>query len=158
MWVLVVEDEPSMGKLIRQGLEEENHTVVIATDGLDALSAAALSPFDTIILDVMLPSLDGIEVARRLRKAGNQVPIIMLTARDSPGDVVNGLDAGADDYLVKPFAFRVLVARLRAISRRAIQPPVASLQVDDLKIEPASHEVTRGHRHLDLTATEYRVL
>ena len=158
MWVLVVEDEPSMGKLLRQGLEEENHTVVVATDGLDGLTAAAMNPFDTIILDVMLPSLNGIEVARRLRKAGNQVPIIMLTARDSPGDVVSGLDAGADDYLVKPFAFSVLVARLRAISRRAIQPPIAVLQVDDLRIEPASHFVTRGDRQLDLTATEYRLL
>ncbi len=156
--MLVVEDEPSMGKLIRQGLEEEFHTVVVAKDGLDALSAAALNSFDTIVLDVMLPSLDGIEVARRLRKAGNQVPIIMLTARDAPGDIVKGLDAGADDYLVKPFAFSVLVARLRAISRRGVQPPVASLQVDDLKIEPASREVTRGNRRLDLTATEYRFL
>lgn len=147
-----------MGKLLRQGLEEENHTVVLATNGLDAVSAATLSSFDTIILDVMLPSLDGIQVARKLRKSGSQVPIIMLTARDAPADIVKGLDAGADDYLVKPFAFSVLVARLRAISRRSSQPPVASLQIDNLRIDPASHEVTRGDRHINLTATEYRLL
>jgi two-component system response regulator MprA len=158
MWILIVEDEPAMTETLRQFLEEQNHTVTIARDGREALSATEMCGFDAIILDVMIPSPNGIEVARRLRQAGNKVGILMLTARDAPEDIVEGLDAGADDYLVKPFALRVLVARLRALARRAAQPPVQILQVDDLTLDPASCQVTRAGRTISLTATEFRFL
>src|SRR3977135_3302956 len=114
MWVLVVEDETSMGEVLRQGLEEHNHTVTLVRDGIAGLHAAETCAVDVIVLDVMLPGLNGIEVARRLRSAGRRAPIVMLTASDAPADVVNGLDAGADDYLTKPFPRKVLLARLRA--------------------------------------------
>jgi DNA-binding response OmpR family regulator len=127
MWVLVIEDEPSMGQLLRQGLEEENHTVTLARDGLEGVHAAETCNVDAIVLDVMVPGLNGIEVAKRLRSAGRQVPILMLTARDAAADVVKGLDAGADDYLAKPFAFNVLLARLRALSRRGLRPTARSV-------------------------------
>jgi DNA-binding response OmpR family regulator len=158
MWILIVEDEPAMTETLRQFLEEQNHTAAVARDGEEALSAAATCTFDAIILDRMIPSPDGIEVAKRLRRAGNHIPILMLTARDGSEDIVEGLDAGADDYLVKPFALRVLVARLRAISRRAVQPPIQILQVDDLRLDPASCEVMRAGRVVGLTATEFRFL
>jgi two-component system response regulator MprA len=158
MWILIVEDEPAMTETLRQFLEEQNHTVTIARDGREALSATEMCGFDAIILDVMIPSPNGIEVARRLRQAGNKVGILMLTARDAPEDIVEGLDAGADDYLVKPFALRVLVARLRALARRAAQPPVQILQVDDLTLDPASCQVTRAGHTISLTATEFRFL
>jgi two-component system, OmpR family, response regulator len=158
VWVLVIEDELSMGELLRRGLEEENHTVTLARDGLEGLHAAETFNIDLIVLDVMVPELNGIEVARRLRSAGRQVPILMLTARDAPGDIVKGLDAGADDYLTKPFAFRVLLARLRALSRRAARPAVRTLRVADLVLDPATHKVARGKRVLDLTITEFRLL
>ena len=144
MWILVVEDETSMREALRQGLEEENHTVALASDGLEGVHAAETCDFDAILLDVMMPGMDGIDLVRRLRAGGRQTPVLMLTARDAAGDVVRGLDAGADDYLTKPFSFRVLLARLRAISRRSAQPPKARLQVDDLLLDPASHEVWRG--------------
>jgi DNA-binding response OmpR family regulator len=158
MWVLVVEDESSMGDLLRRGLEEEHHTVVLARDGVEGLHIAETCNVDVAVLDVMLPGLNGIEVARRLRAAGRQVPILMLTARDAPNDIVNGLDAGADDYLTKPFAFRVLLARLRALTRRAAQAPVRILQVSDLSLDPATYQVTRGGVAIDLTITEFRLL
>ena len=158
MWILVVEDEPSMGALLRQGLEEQNHAVTLARDGIEGLYAAETSNYDAIVLDVMMPGMDGVQVTRRLRAAGNQVPIIMLTARDAATDIVRGLDAGADDYLTKPFSLKVLLARLRAISRRAARPPVSTLLVDDLTLEPASREVARAGRRISLTATEFRVL
>jgi DNA-binding response OmpR family regulator len=158
MRILVAEDEPFMGQLLVQRLQEENHTVTLARDGVEALSAVGTSEFDAVILDVMMPRLSGIEVARELRRSGSQVSILMLTARDASADIVEGLDAGADDYLVKPFALNVLIARLRAISRRAAQPAVPVLQVDDLRLDPASHTVARGGRELALTATEFRLL
>ena len=147
-----------MGELLRQGLEEENHSVTLARDGIEGLHAAETSNFDAIVLDVMMPGMDGIEVARRLRASSNRTPIIMLTARDAVHDIVKGLDAGADDYLTKPFSLKVLVARLRAISRRASQAPAQLLQVDDLSLDPASRKVIRGGRKIHLTATEFRVL
>jgi len=158
VWILVVEDETSMREALRQGLEEENHNVVLASDGVEGLHAAETCDFDAILLDVMMPRMDGIELVRRLRAAGRQTPVLMLTARDAASDVVRGLDAGADDYLTKPFSFRVLLARLRAISRRAAQPRKATLQTHDLVLDPASHEVSRAGKILSLTATEYRVL
>jgi two-component system response regulator MprA len=158
MWILVVEDEPSMAGLLRQGLEEANHTVIVARDGVEGLHAAESSRYDVIILDVMLPRLDGFEVARRLRARKIDTPILMLTARDAPSDIVKGLDAGADDYLTKPFSLKVLQARLRALARRSARPPVAVLQVADLALDPASRLVTRAGRDISLTATEFRLL
>ena len=158
MWILVVEDELPMARMLRQGLEEQNHTVTVAADGSEAIEAATATTFDAIVLDVMLPALSGLAVTRRLRQAGSHVPILMLTARDAPDDVVKGLDAGADDYLVKPFALNVLLARLRALSRRAANPSVPVLQVDDLILDPTSREVSRGGVQVSLTATEFRFL
>ncbi len=158
MWVLVVEDEPSMAELLRQGLEEANHTATIARDGMEALAAAETCAIDLIVLDVMLPAVSGIEVAQRLRAKGSQVPILMLTARDAPADIVRGLDAGADDYLTKPFPLKVLLARLRALSRRAPRPARDVLTAGDLALDPATHQVTRGGEPIDLTGTEFRLL
>jgi two-component system OmpR family response regulator len=158
MWILVVEDEASMRQGLRQGLEEENHTVAVAADGIEGIHAAETSDFDTILLDVMLPGMDGVALVRRLRASGRQTPVLMLTARDAAADVIRGLDAGADDYLTKPFSFGVLLARLRALSRRSAQPHKSGLQVRDLLLDPASRAVTRGGVPLNLTATEYRVL
>lgn len=158
MWILVVEDDIPMGELLRQGLGEANHSVALARDGVEGLHAARTCNFDAAILDVMMPGMDGVEVARRLRELGFEMPILMLTARDAATDVVRGLDAGADDYLTKPFSFKVLLARLRAISRRAARPPVSVLEIDDLALDPASRQVLRGGRLVSLTATEFRVL
>lgn len=158
MWILVVEDDIPMGELLRQGLGEANHSVALARDGVEGLHAARTCNFDAVILDVMMPGMDGVEVARRLRELGFEMPILMLTARDAATDVVRGLDAGADDYLTKPFSFKVLLARLRAISRRAARPPVSVLEIDDLALDPASRQVLRGGRLVSLTATEFRVL
>jgi DNA-binding response OmpR family regulator len=158
VWVLVVEDQDSMAQLLRQGLEEANHTVTVAHDGGEALTAADMCAIDAIVLDVMLPGIDGIEVTRRLRAKGSQMPILMLTARDAPADVVKGLDAGADDYLTKPFPLKVLLARLRALSRRAPPPPREVLKISDLVLDPATHDVTRGGEPIELTSTEFRLL
>jgi DNA-binding response OmpR family regulator len=158
MQVLVVEDERRMAELLRQGLEEEGHSVVIAADGRDGLAMAESHSFDAILLDAMLPGIDGFTVVRRLRAARNQTPILMLTARDTNQDVVAGLNLGADDYLVKPFAFDVLLARLRAVSRRGAIPQAVPLQVQDLSLDPASREVSRGGRRIALTRTEYGLL
>ncbi len=158
MQVLVVEDERRMAELLRQGLEEEGHSVVLAGDGREGLAMAEAHPFDAIVLDVMLPGLDGFSVARKLRAARNQTPILMLTARDATHDIVQGLNLGADDYLVKPFSFEVLLARLRAVSRRGAiaEPPV--LQVADLSLNPSARDVTRAGRRVPLTRTEYGLL
>jgi DNA-binding response OmpR family regulator len=155
MQVLVVEDERRMAELLRQGLEEEGHSVMLAGNGRDGLAMAESHLFDAIVLDVMLPGLDGFSVARKLRAARNQTPILMLTARDATHDVVQGLNLGADDYLVKPFSFEVLLARLRAVSRRGAiaQPPI--LQVADLTLNPSVREVERGGRRIALTRTEF---
>src|SRR5271156_302897 len=144
MQVLVVEDERRMAELLRQGLEEEGHSVILAGNGREGLAMAESHSFDAIVLDVMLPGLDGFSVARKLRAARNQTPILMLTARDAIHDIVEGLNLGADDYLVKPFSFEVLLARLRAVSRRGViaQPPV--LRTADLALNPAARAVTRG--------------
>ena len=158
MQVLLVEDERRMAELLRQGLQEEGHSVVLAGNGHDAVSLAQAHPFDVIVLDVMLPGIDGFRVARRLRDQRNQTPILMLTARDAMQDIVEGLNIGADDYLVKPFAFEVLLARLRAVSRRGPIPQPVLLQVCDLSLNPANREVKRGKRHLALTRTEYLLL
>lgn len=158
MWILVVEDEPSMAELLRQGLEESNHSVTLAGDGLAGLNAAQSSNFDIIILDIMMPGLSGLEITRKLRAAHSEVPILMLTARDGAPDIIKGLDAGADDYLTKPFSLRVLLARIRAISRRATRPLMTQLEVGDLCLDPVSRQVARAGHTVNLTATEFRLL
>jgi len=158
MRVLIVEDEPEMARLLEQGLTEENHTAFVAIDGAAALDIARHYEFDAVVLDAMLPLIDGFEVARRLRAAKCETPILMLTARDSIPDITRGLDAGADDYLTKPFAFAVLLARLRAITRRAAPPTPVLLQVANLVLNPATQRVTRAGKSIPLTATEFRLL
>jgi len=158
MRVLIVEDERDMAHLLKVGLEEENHIVSLAFDGVSGLEVARACDFDVIVLDVMLPKLDGFEVARRLRAKGNRTPILMLTARDSVPDVVKGLDLGADDYLTKPFSFSVLLARLRAASRRQDGQPTSLFRVADLVLNRATMQVFRARREISLTATEFRLL
>jgi DNA-binding response OmpR family regulator len=158
MRVLIVEDEKDMAELLKLGLEDENHVVSLAFDGIDGLEVARSCEFDVIVLDVMLPKLDGFEVARRLRAKGNRTPILMLTARDTVPDVVKGLDLGADDYLTKPFSFAVLLARLRAASRRQYAQATSLLRVADLVLNIATREVFRERRQINLTATEFRLL
>lgn len=158
MLILVAEDERAMAQILRKGLEQHDHSVTLAADGAEALAAVKAGSFDAVVLDVMLPAVSGLAVAQRLRKAGNHIPILMLTARDTPEDVIRGLDAGADDYLIKPFALGVLLARLRALSRRAASPTVTVLRVEDLALDPMRHEVSRGGRPVVLTATEFRFL
>jgi DNA-binding response OmpR family regulator len=158
MQILVVEDEPQMAALLKRGLTEEGHNVVVAHDGASGFEIAQATPFDVIVLDRMLPKLDGLTVARRLRDSRNQTPILMLTARDAAADVIQGLDAGADDYLIKPFSFEILLARLRAVSRRgAIAQPVC-LEIADVKLDPATRQVTRGADSLNLTPREFSLL
>jgi two-component system OmpR family response regulator len=158
MRVLVVEDELKMAGLLKRALEEEGYAVDVAARGEDALWFGTENPYDAIVLDVMLPDLDGFEVSRRLRQAGRWSPVLMLTARDAVADRVAGLDAGADDYLTKPFSFAELLARLRALVRRgaAERPPV--LRVGDLSLDPARRTVTREGVSIDLTAREFALL
>jgi DNA-binding response OmpR family regulator len=158
MRVLIVEDEKKMAELLKKGLEEENHTVSVAYDGRLALDYARTWEFDAIVLDVMLPGIDGLEVARRIRRSQGQTPILMLTARDAVPDIVKGLDAGADDYLTKPFSFEEFLARLRAVARRGASPRPTCLQVSDLVLDPASRRVTRGREEIRLSPTEFRLL
>jgi len=158
MQILVVEDEQRMADLLKRGLSEEGHHVVVARDGVSGLDIARATPFDVIVLDVMLPQMDGFTVARRLRASHNQTPVLMLTARDIAADVVTGLDCGADDYLTKPFSFEILLARLRAVSRRGVIPRPVCLEVADLKLDPATHRVTRGVSQINLTPREYNLL
>src|ERR1700733_7078722 len=158
MQILVVEDEQRMGELLRRGLTEEGHHVVVARDGATGFEMARAAQFDVILLDMMLPQMDGFTLARRLRESRNQTPILVLTAKDAAADVVRGLDAGADDYLTKPFSFEILLARLRAVSRRgAIAQPVC-LEAADVKLDPATRQVTRGGRSLNLTPREFSLL
>jgi DNA-binding response OmpR family regulator len=158
MQVLIVEDEHRMAQLLERVLTEEGHQVVLARDGREGFEIAQCSGFDVIVLDVMLPVMDGLAVARKLRDRRNQTPVLMLTARDAPADIVGGLDSGADDYLTKPFSIDVLLARIRAVSRRgAIARPVC-LEVADLRLDPGSHRVTRAGLVLNLTPREYSLL
>ena len=147
-----------MAELLKKGLEEEKHSATIAYDGPAGLEMAELYEFDAIVLDIMLPGIDGFEVARRLRRNRNQTPILILTARDAVPDVVKGLDVGADDYLTKPFAFDEFLARLRSVARRGSSPRPTRLQVADLTLDPATHQVFRGNQEIHLTPTEFRLL
>jgi len=158
MRVLIIEDERGMAELLKKGLEEENHRVALAFDGLEGLELAKTYEFDAIVLDLMLPRVDGFEVARRLRHAGNQTPILILTARDAVPDIVKGLDLGADDYLTKPFSFEVFLARLRTVARRGSAPRPTCLRVADLTLDPAARHALRGQREIRLSPTEYRLL
>jgi two-component system OmpR family response regulator len=158
MRVLVVEDDVKMAGLLRRGLEEEGYAVDIAQNGAEAVWAGTENPYDAIVLDVMLPDLDGFSVCRQLREAGRWAPILMLTARDSVPDRVAGLDAGADDYLTKPFAFTEFLARLRALLRRGAGERPAILRSGDLTLDPATRLVRRGSDLVDLTAKEFALL
>ncbi|HEX6805809.1 MAG TPA: response regulator transcription factor [Terriglobales bacterium] len=158
MRVLIVEDEKKMAAVLKKGLEAENHRVTLAFDGRSGLDLASTMEFEVVVLDLMLPVIDGFELARRLRKSDNQTPILMLTARDAVPDIVRGLDLGADDYLTKPFSFEVFLARLRSVARRGPAPRPTLLQVGDLVLNPASHQVTRGERDIHLSPTEFRLL
>jgi|SRR5580704_3877060 len=158
MKILVVEDEKGMAQVLRRGLEEESHVVSLAHDGVSALSLAQNMPFDMVLLDVMLPGIDGLQVARQLRHTRENIPILMLTARDSVSDVVKGLDSGADDYLTKPFSFAVLLARIRALERRTAEPRTRILRVSDLALDITQRRVFRGSREIHLTPTEFRLL
>ena len=158
MKILVIEDELSMATLLKQGLEEEGHSVVVAGDGVDGLGIARDEEFDVIVLDLMLPKMDGITVASLLREEENHTPILMLTAKDAPRDIVVGLDTGADDYLTKPFSFEELLARLRSITRRARGERTTEIKVDGLSLNPATRLVSRDGRELNLTRTEYNLL
>jgi two-component system response regulator MprA len=156
--LLVIEDEPRMLELLRRGLTEEGHTVMCASDGAAGWEFARNYEFDAIVLDLMLPRMTGIEVAQELRREKVATPVLMLTAKDSVPDVVRGLDAGADDYLTKPFSFHELLARLRALQRRATSRPQTLLKVADLILDPGSREVSRAGVPLALTRTEYSLL
>ena len=157
--VLVVDDEPAVRRALERALTLDNYAVQLAADGQEALDALADSPVDAVVLDIMMPRVDGLEVARRMRKAGDRTPILMLTARDAIDDRVTGLDVGADDYLVKPFALRELQARLRALLRRAGEDGEGEqLHFADLVMDTAAHEVRRVDRLIELTRTEFLLL
>lgn len=158
MKLLVVEDETAMAAFMRRGLTEEGFAVDVARDGLEADQAVAVSDYDAILLDVMLPGTDGFTLCRRWREAGIRTPILFLTARDDVCDRVEGLNLGGDDYLVKPFAFAELLARVRALLRRGPQTLPPELRVGDLVIDPSRRMVTRGGRAVPLTAREYQLL
>ena len=158
MRILVVEDEPKVASFIRRALEEESYAVDVAVNGTDGLGLAKVNPYDLVILDLMLPGLPGMEVLKRIRAARLKMPVLILTARSQVDQRVTGLDAGADDYLTKPFAIDELLARVRALLRRGMGEPTGLLQVDDLVLNPATREVTRGGQRIDLTGKEYALL
>jgi two-component system OmpR family response regulator len=158
MRILVVEDDLKMAGLLRRGLLEEGHAADVARTGDDALWMAAAVEYDAVVLDLMLPGLDGVEVCRRLRERGIWAPVLMLTARDGVEDRVAGLDAGADDFLPKPFSFAELLARLRALGRRGAPERPAVLEVGDLRLDPATREVRRGDAEIRLSAKEFALL
>jgi two-component system OmpR family response regulator len=158
MRILVVEDEARMASLVKRGLEEEGYAVDIAGNGEDGVWLGTENPYDAVVLDVLLPDIDGFEVCRRLRAAGRWAPILMLTARDAVPDRVRGLDAGADDYLTKPFSYSELLARLRALLRRGSHERPAALTVGDLTLDPATRDVRRGDQPVDLTPKEFSLL
>lgn len=158
MRVLVVEDEERMASLLRRALEEEGHAVDVARDGPEGVWLATENPYGAVVLDLMLPGFDGFEVCRRLRAAEVWAPVLMLTARDEIGDRVRGLDAGADDYLVKPFSLLELAARLRALARRDDRVRPVLLTAGDLKLDPAGKRAWRGELELDLSPKEFSIL
>ena len=158
MRLLLVEDDPQLGPTLARGLREQAYAVDLVTDGREAVLRIALNEYDVIVLDYMIPELDGLAVAREIRSRGCSAPILMLTARDAIADRVAGLDAGADDYLVKPFAFEELLARLRALSRRAATVLPTVITVGDLSLDTRAHRLTKRGREIQLTTKEYSLL
>ncbi|GAC1510402.1 MAG: response regulator transcription factor [Chloroflexota bacterium] len=159
MHILVVEDEKRLAGLIKRALDEEGHVVDVSHDGLEAMDMAEGAEYDLLVLDLMLPHLDGIEICKRLRQEHSDVRILMLTARDAVEDRVMGLEAGADDYLIKPFSFSELIARVKALSRRQVQAQAEKeLTVGDLTLDLARHEARRADRSIELTAKEFQLL
>src|SRR6266404_1046298 len=158
MHVLVVEDEKKVASFIQRGLEAEHYTVDLAYDGEDGLTQLFDGDYDLLILDVMLPKRDGLSMLREGRKRGVQIPVLLLTARDTLADKVAGLDQGADDYLTKPFAFEELLARVRALLRRGAPTQPLTLTLADLSLDPMTHQVTRAGKKIDLTAKEFSLL
>jgi DNA-binding response OmpR family regulator len=156
--VLVVEDEPKMARFLRRGLREEGHSVDVAEDGRSGAMLAGLTAYDVVVLDIMLPRLDGLQLTAQIRREGDSTPILLLTAKDSPEDVIRGLDAGADDYLTKPFRFDVLLARLRALTRRGGAQRLDVLRFGDIELDRLSHKARRGGRQLQLTPREFSLL
>ena len=157
MNVLIVEDDVSVARFLRQAIAEAGYTPVVTSDGVTALEHARTTRFGLILLDIMIPRLNGLEVCRRMRADNVQTPVLMITARDTLEDKVEGLDAGADDYLVKPFQLVELLARIRALLRRGSAPP-SPLQIADLALDPTTRRATRGARSILLSATEYALL
>jgi two-component system, OmpR family, response regulator len=158
MRILIVEDDARMADAIRRGFEAEGIAVDLAATGEEALWRAQASAYGAIVLDIMLPGIDGIQTCERLRTADVWTPILMLTARDAVRDRVAGLDSGADDYLVKPFSFEELLARVRALARREVAPRPSVVAVGDLRLDPATHKVTRGDTEITLSAREVAIL
>ena len=158
MRLLLVEDEPGMAAALGRGLSAEGYVVDHVADGPAGLEAARFGAYDVVVLDIMLPGMSGYSVVRTLREEENWVPVLLLSAKDGEHDVADGLDYGADDYLTKPFSFVVLLARIRALLRRGVQPRPASLTVDDLILNPAAHTVHRGETGIDLTPREFSLL
>src|SRR3954467_6589462 len=159
MRVLVVDDEPALRSAVQRALALERYDVALAQDGREALDRLAAEELDAVVLDIAMPHVDGLEMCRRMRQAGDRTPVLMLTARDAIDDRVAGLDAGADDYLVKPFALKELLARLRALTRRADDAPrSAILEYANLTLDTRTHRVARDGRAIELTAKEYAIL
>ena len=158
MRILIVEDDPKMALLLRDALEKRSHRIVLAATGREGLDIGRSHEFESIVLDAMLPEMDGFTVARSLRESGVSTPIIMLTARDATKDVVKGLDSGVDDYLTKPVAFEELFARLRALARRQNTGPSMQYQMEDLRLDPETHLASRSGTPITLTRTEYLLL
>jgi len=158
MRILVVEDEKKLASFIKRGLKEKGYTVDVAANGTDGLFQAEEVPYDLIVLDVMLPGKDGLFICRQLRKKNINTPILMLTARDDIEDKVSGLDAGADDYLTKPFDFAEFLARVRALIRRKCDVNTNKLKVADLELDQLTHKVKRSEKEIELTSTEYSLL
>ena len=159
MRILLVEDEPEAARLLAKGLREQAYAVDVAAEGRTAVFRAQTTEYDAVILDVILPALDGLSVCRELRAAGSSVPILMLTARDAVQSRIAGLDSGADDYLTKPFDFNELLARLRAVIRRGVRPPIPDrLRVGSIELDTRSREVTKAGQKLRLTAREYSLI
>jgi DNA-binding response OmpR family regulator len=158
MRILIVEDEKSLADIIKKGLEEEDYAVDVAYNGEDGLFMAENEPSDLVILDIMLPIVDGMTILKRIRKAGVKTPVLMLTAKDTLTDKISGLDSGADDYLTKPFLFEELLARIRALLRRNSETKTSTIEIGDLVINMATHEVRRARRDISLSAKEYVLL
>src|SRR5947209_2845822 len=158
MRILVVEDDARIAGFLKKGLEESGYDVVVSDNGEDGFLDARLNPYDLLVLDLMLPGMDGIEVARKLRGAGKTLPILMLTARDTEEDKIQGLDVGADDYLTKPFSFGEFLARVRALLRREALSRSSVMQVGDLEVDTVGHRVYRGGKEIDLSGREYALL